>query len=1136
MADEIHVLYVDDEPSLLEIGKIYLERSGQFHVDIMTSASEALALLNLKNYDAIISDYQMQEMNGIDFLKRVRTSGKTIPFILFTGKGREEVVIEAINNGADFYLQKGGALQPQFAELTHKILQAVQRQKADLALGESECRYRDVVETQTEFISRFKPDGTHVFANEAYCRHFGKRRDEIIGQRFVPLIPEEDRDLVRRHFASLTQEHPVAEVEHRVIMPDLSIRWHWWNDHAIFDDRGTVIEYQSLGKDITNRKQTEDALQESNEKYRMLFENAGDGIIICDHNVFLDCNKRAEEIYRCTRDQLIGYSPLDFSPGFQPDGRRSAEEIRKKIDAAFLGENQLFEWVHVHPDNTPFIVDISLSRIIVGGIYYIQAIIRDITDRKQNEEQTAHLSALKEKLLGMHGLKDQLKLVSDSCVTIFDADFARIWLIKNADLCEGGCKHASVTDGPDVCHNRSRCLHLMVSSGRYTHINGDHRRVPFGCYKIGRVASGEDPYFISNDVVHDPRVHDHTWAQSTGLVSFAGFRLMSTDKKPIGVFALFRKREILPREEKHLVDLANTLSHVIISGMSEEALRESEAELRAACEHLAAAEEELRGQYEALRDSQQQIQQSEERYRTIVENIQDVVYRSDRKGTLIMASPSWAVLLGYENIDECLGKNIALEFYMYPEIRQNFLDALYRDGAVKDYEVVLRKRDGTPVTVSTSSHICYNESGAELGIEGVFRDITDRKMVEEDLYQKNQELNSAYEQLTAVEEEIRTNLNDLENSHKALAESKATLDSIIGESPIPQFVIDRNHRITHWNKALEEYSGVKAQTVLGTTEQWRAFYDNERPCLADLLLKGDEEKISAWYEGKFKKSILIDDAFEAVDFFPRMTGEGKWLYFTAGLVRDPNGKVIGAVETLEDITDRKMAEKALREANKKLNLLSNITRHDILNHLTGLKGYLELSKDFIHRPAKLGEFIDKEIKAAESIEEQIGFTRYYQNMGVNAPIWQNVNASISRAIASLPMRNLQVVVDFTDLEVLADPLLEKVFYNLADNALRYGGKKLTTLHFSSQESNRGMIIVYENDGVGISRNVKGHLFERGVGKHTGLGLNLVREITGITGITISEAGKCRKGVRFEIVVPAGAWRVADKKSTESALS
>jgi len=100
----ISILYVDDEPGMLDIGKLFLERGGQFSVDIITSAPAALTLLDSKKYDAVIADYQMPEMDGIEFLKRVRASGNTIPFILFTGKGREEIVIQALNAGADFYL------------------------------------------------------------------------------------------------------------------------------------------------------------------------------------------------------------------------------------------------------------------------------------------------------------------------------------------------------------------------------------------------------------------------------------------------------------------------------------------------------------------------------------------------------------------------------------------------------------------------------------------------------------------------------------------------------------------------------------------------------------------------------------------------------------------------------------------------------------------------------------------------------------------------------------------------------------------------------------------------------------------------------------------------------------------------
>jgi CheY-like chemotaxis protein len=142
------ILYVDDEPTLLELGKLFLERTGQCSVDTVCSAPQALKKLNSKPYDAIISDYEMPEMNGIEFLKTVRTSGNQLPFILFTGRGREEVVIQALNDGADFYLQKGGDPKPQFNELYHKIRQAVQKRQVEESLRKA----HESLQHQTEIL------------------------------------------------------------------------------------------------------------------------------------------------------------------------------------------------------------------------------------------------------------------------------------------------------------------------------------------------------------------------------------------------------------------------------------------------------------------------------------------------------------------------------------------------------------------------------------------------------------------------------------------------------------------------------------------------------------------------------------------------------------------------------------------------------------------------------------------------------------------------------------------------------------------------------------------------------------------------------------------------------------------------
>lgn len=151
--------------------------------------------------------------------------------------------------------------------------------------------------------------------------------------------------------------------------------------------------------------------------------------------------------------------------------------------------------------------------------------------------------------------------------------------------------------------------------------------------------------------------------------------------------------------------------------------------------------------------------------------------------------------------------------------------------------------------------------------------------------------------------------------HKMGAEA---LCGVVYGSPIPQFVIDKRHQVVYWNKALAEYSGTKSEEIVGTNKHWQAFYSYERPCMADILVDQRLAMISQLYKGKYAKSKLVSGAYEATDFFPAMGKNGKWLYFTAAAIRNNNGEIIGAVETLEDITERKEAEDELKRQAEKL--------------------------------------------------------------------------------------------------------------------------------------------------------------------------------------------------------------------------
>jgi len=158
---------------------------------------------------------------------------------------------------------------------------------------------------------------------------------------------------------------------------------------------------------------------------------------------------------------------------------------------------------------------------------------------------------------------------------------------------------------------------------------------------------------------------------------------------------------------------------------------------------------------------------------------------------------------------------------------------------------------------------------------------------------------------------------DLMRDITELKRAEEMLAKIIDGSSISMFVIDRAHKVTHWNTALEALTGLKREEIMGTNEQWRAFYAEKRPVLADLIVDGaSAEEIERYYQGKCKRSSLIDGAYEAEYFYPALGSNGRWLHFTASPIRNLGGEIIATIETLQDVTERKKAEGALQESEK----------------------------------------------------------------------------------------------------------------------------------------------------------------------------------------------------------------------------
>jgi PAS domain S-box-containing protein len=229
-----------------------------------------------------------------------------------------------------------------------------------------------------------------------------------------------------------------------------------------------------------------------------------------------------------------------------------------------------------------------------------------------------------------------------------------------------------------------------------------------------------------------------------------------------------------------------------------------------------------------------------------------------------------------------------------------------------------------------------------------------------------------------------------------------------------------------------------------------------------------------------------------------------------------------ALNFINDITERKQLERALREASRKLALLSSVTRHDITNQLQVLKGRLALLEMENPGSSKF-DHLQRAEAAAAQISTMIDFTKEYEDIGITAPVWMSPGGHMASVFAALHPIGVTLENNMGGLEVLADPLAEKVPYNLVDNSMRHG-ENVTRIKLSARQVGDALLIVYEDDGVGISDEDRKRIFEKGFGKNSGLGLFLTREILAITGITFTENGKAGEGVRFEMLVPAGAWR------------
>jgi PAS domain S-box-containing protein len=492
------------------------------------------------------------------------------------------------------------------------------------------------------------------------------------------------------------------------------------------------------------------------------------------------------------------------------------------------------------------------------------------------------------------------------------------------------------------------------------------------------------------------------------------------------------------------------------------------------------------------------LKESEERYRRITSAITDYIFTvhvEDGIAVRTLHTPVCETVTGYTaeefNNDPFLWLNMVVE-----EDREIVRDHASRILEGKDVGAIehrIRRKDGSVRWVSNTPVLHRDQDGILISYDGVIRDITGHKQAEE-----------------------------------ALRESEQRLKIILHGSPISTFVIDKDHRVIYWNEALEHLSGIKTEDIVGTCDHWKAFYDSKRPCMADLIVDGALEAIPEWYPSKFSKSQLINEAYEAIDFFPSLKGKGKWLRFTAAVIRNTAGDLVGAIETLEDITEskqtdeeRKKLEAQLMQAQKMeaLGTLAGGIAHDFNNILSAIIAYAEGGKHIVPDTDKVRKNIDEILKvssrARDLVKQILAFSRRTKHEYIQLKLDATVKESLKMLRAILP-KTIEIRQNLpANGRVMADSTqIHQVVMNLCSNAAHAMGERGGVLDVSLNkvDVHEGaeafaldlppgpyLRLSVSDTGHGMTPEVLERIFEpyfttKEKGRGTGLGLSVVHGI------------------------------------------
>jgi PAS domain S-box-containing protein len=884
----IRVLHVDDEPSLLKIAKQCLEMQGPFQVETASSAEEALEKMKKESYDAVVSDYKMPGKDGLQFLKEFRANGNGIPFIIFTGKGREEVAIQALNLGADQYVNKTGDPETVYCELAHGIGQVVEKRRIEQLLLKSEDKYRRLVENLHEGIWAIDKDSYTTFVNPRMAEILGYGREEMMGKHLFSFTDERGIELAKR-LLERRQQGIKEQHDFEFIRKDGKRIYATLETSPITDDDGNYIGAIAGVMDTTERKKAEEELRENEERFRNIVENSQDVIMLTQPDGIISYLSPA-----CS--QVLGYEPAELvgkQPWiFHPDDLEKVKAVH--YDALRGGKGSNLEYRVITKTGETRWISHSWSPIIADNkVKLIVSVVRDITERKKVEET-------------MFVQRDRLETVTRSLgagLAIISKDYRTLW---------------------------------------------------------------------ANDVLKQ------IFGDVEGKICYLTYNQRSGICPECGVHEIFEtgKVKVVHEQVGKGVDGKTVWSEITATPV-----KDRDGNITAALELVVPITERKR--------AEEELRNSEEKYRKLFDEALDAIFVADAEtGILIDCNLAASELVGREK-SELIGKHQRI---LHPpeEINGGFSASFKqhlkeREGQVLETQVITKNGEIKDVAIKANLF----ELQGRRTLQGIFRDITERKKTEESLRESEEKFRSIFESATDTMILLDTAGRILDVNKKAIEVYGGSKEELIGKhftricvgivSPaiIPKVVkafaeglANKKPRlnVTIKNKKGQEIflecsnsiikKGDKVvatlviardvterkeaeQTSKEAEEKYRSLFENSRDVTLTLDLKGKVTSINkAAVEYGFKVDELVGKnmlKFVSKRYWPKLvkdvaqialgkTAEGRIEMQTpkgdkiAEYRSNPifsDNRVVGIQTILEDTTEHEKAEEALRESEEK---------------------------------------------------------------------------------------------------------------------------------------------------------------------------------------------------------------------------